>query len=91
MPFAEPEGDAWKRARSLGGCCGHCWGLRRLWEKPSSGGPGPPHCPLFPYQAPSSPPPGLEQTLRCPEWTQDKRGQIAFMTHATAMTLTRSQ
>lgn len=77
---------------TLGGCCGHCWDLRRLWEKLSSGGPGPPHCPLVPYQAPSHPPPrlpGLEQTFRCPEWTQDEREQIAFVTHAAAMTPTR--
>lgn len=73
-----------RESQSLGGCCG------RLWEKPSSGGPGPPHCPLFPYQAHSPPAlPGLEQTLRCPEWTQDEREQIAFITHATAMTPTR--
>lgn len=33
---------------------------------------------------PSTSPPGLEQTLRCPEWTQVEREQNAFISHATA-------
>lgn len=50
---------------------------------------GLPITPCFPTKHPAPPAPGLEQTLRCPEWTQDEREQIAFITHAAAMMPTR--